>query len=80
MSVRAFKYWNYVNPIDDSYTYVEDYPDEDLYEDGELTDVKAGLKLLRLWSNDEIMIVKKIDENQYDELQNVALDNKRDKL
>ena len=80
MSVKVFKYWNWGDPIDDSYTYVEDYPDEDLYEDGELTDVKAGLKLLRLWSNDEIMIVKKIDENQYDELQNVALDNKRETI
>ncbi len=39
---------------------LEEYPDEDLWEDGELNNMQVGLKLLQLWQRGDIMIIRKI--------------------
>ena len=71
------KYWTFKQLTEDDgeYMSVEEYPDEELYEDGEIDRVKAGLKLLKLRSNGDIMIVRKIRDDQHDEIQYVVLDN-----
>jgi len=75
------KYWTFKQLMEDDgeYMSVEEYPDEELYEDGEIDRVKAGLKLLNLRSNGDIMIVRQI-QDPYDEIQNVISDNRRDTL
>ena len=40
---------------------LEEYPDEDLWEDGELNNMQVGLKLLQLWQRGYIMIVRKTE-------------------
>ena len=40
---------------------LEEYPDEDLWEDGELNNMQVGLKLLQLWQRGDIMIVRKVE-------------------
>ena len=40
---------------------LEEYPDEDLWEDGELNNMQVGLKLLQLWQRGDIMIVRKTE-------------------
>ena len=39
---------------------LEEYPDEDVSEDGELNNMQVGLKLLQLWQRGDIMIIRKI--------------------
>ena len=56
-------------------TEYEEYPDEDLYEDGELNIKQAEKKIIRLWYEGEIVLMR---EKGYDEIQNVILDNKTD--
>ena len=58
-------------------TEYEEYPDEDLYEDGELNIKQVEKKIIRLWHEGEIVLMR---EKGYDEIQNVILDNKRDTL
>ena len=55
----------------------EEYPDKDLYEDGELNIKQVEKKIIRLWYEGKIVLMK---ERGYDEIQNVILDNKRDTL
>jgi len=54
---------------------LEEYPDEELYEDGELSIKQVEKKIIRLWYEGRIVLMR---EKGYDEIQNVILDNKRD--
>ena len=40
---------------------VQEYAAEELFEDGELNKIQAGLKLLRLWYEDRIVLIAKED-------------------
>ena len=56
---------------------LEEYPAEDLFEDGELTSDQVEEKIIDEWYEGKIVLMK---ERGYDEIQNVILDNKRDTL
>ena len=56
---------------------LEEYPDEDLHEDGELTRKQVEQKILDGWYYGSIILMR---EKGYDEIQNVIEDNKRDTL
>ena len=57
--------------------FLEEYPDEDLYEDGELNIKQVEKKIIRLWYEGKIVLMR---ERGYDEIQNIILDNKRDTM
>ena len=59
-NVKTIKYWTWSQLMEDPDMQIEDYPDEDLWEDGELNNMQAGLKLLKLWEKGDIMIVRKV--------------------
>ena len=60
-NVKTIKYWTWSQLMEDPDRQIEDYPDEDLWEDGELNNMQVGLKLLQLWQRGDIMIVRKTE-------------------
>ena len=56
---------------------LEEYPAEDLFEDGELTSDQVEKKIIDGWYDGSIILMR---EKGYDEIQNVIEDNKRDTL
>jgi len=58
-------------------TEYEEYPDEDLHEDGELNILQVEKKIIRLWYEGKIVLMR---EKGYDEIQNIILDNKKDTM
>ena len=57
--------------------FLEEYPDEDLYEDGELNIKQVEKKIISEWYEGKIILMR---EKGYNEIQNVILDNRRDTL